>query len=144
MKLSKNFNLDEFTFSRTAVRMGIDNTPTDEAVENIIALVKNVLQPLRDQLDVPLIITSGYRSPELNKAIGGVSDSQHTKGQAVDFIAPPYGIDEIFDLIIREYPFDQAINEFDSWVHLSYCENNRYERYKAYLKDGKTVYIPIK
>lgn len=143
MRISQNFTLDEFTFSRTAIKFGIDNTPAEDTIENIISLTKNVLQPLRSNLSRPIHITSGYRSPQLNRAVGGVSDSQHLLGEAVDFIVGGYSIDEVFNIISMEFQFDQLINEFQKWIHLSYTDNNRKERFKAYVKDGQTIYLPI-
>lgn len=84
MKLSKNFTLEELTRSATAQRQGIDNTPTDTARAQLSRLAQEVLQPLRDMVGVPLTITSGYRSPRLNKAVGGAATSQHLAGEAAD------------------------------------------------------------
>lgn len=142
MKISKNFSLEEFTFSRTALQMGINNDPPEEVVENIIRLTRNVLQPLRDELSSPIYITSGYRSYDLNKAVGGVSDSQHLTGEAVDFIVPNYEVEELFLIISLEYPYDQVIRE-PTWIHLSYSDNLRYERFRTKYKNGRITYIPV-
>ena len=87
MQLSKNFTLTEFTKSQTALRQGIDNTPSDEHLEAAKVLFENVVQPVRDHFG-PTVINSGYRGPDLNKAVGGSSTSQHCKGQAVDIEIP--------------------------------------------------------
>lgn len=118
-KISKNFTWAEFTASDTAKRLGILNQITDWDVrDNIIALVENVLQPLRDAYGKPININSGYRCAELNKKVGGVATSQHTKGQAADC-----GCDDplaLARLIIElGLPFDQ-MGLYPTFVHLSY------------------------
>ena len=85
MKLSENFTLDELTKSQEAIRLGIENTPEDEHITNLILLCKNILQPLRNHFKIPVSISSGYRSAALCEAIGSSSKRQHTKGQAADF-----------------------------------------------------------
>ena len=146
MKLSKNFDLDEFRKSVTAIRNGIDNEPTKEHIYNIQLLVKFVLQPLRDALGKPIKITSGYRSENLNKLIKGSSRSQHCKGMAADL---QFKLDwvmnnkAIWDKVIElSLPFDQMINEFDySWIHISYNhEHNRKSLLEAYKENGRTKY----
>ena len=126
-KISKNFTWEEFVASDTAKRLGIINQITDwDARDNIIALVENVLQPLRDAYGKPITINSGYRCAELNKKVGGVATSQHTKGQAADIC-----IDgdltkgrRWFDYIKAHLQFDQLIWEHDKsgtyWIHVSY------------------------
>ena len=146
MKLSKNFDLDEFRKSVTAIRNGIDNEPTKEHIYNIQLLVKFVLQPLRDALGKPIKITSGYRSENLNKLIKGSSRAQHCKGMAADL---QFKLDvvmnnkAIWDKVIElSLPFDQMINEFDySWIHISYNhEHNRKSLLEAYKENGRTKY----
>lgn len=123
----------ELTHSATAVRKGIDNTPTAEVKANLTALVANVLDPLREAYGKPIVINSGYRSPRLNKLVGGVARSQHTKGQAADIRGTSATVAEnkkIFNLILKlGLPFDQLINEHGySWVHVSFKESgNRRE-----------------
>ena len=155
MILSKNFTLNEFTKSVSAIRNGIDNSPNAEHIRNIQLLVKYVLQPLREALGSPIRITSGYRSEELNKAIKGsykiikgkyVAKSQHCKGQAADIQFRLNGVmnnKAIWDKIIElQLPFDQMINEFDySWIHISYNhEHNRNSMLEAYKENGRTKY----
>jgi zinc D-Ala-D-Ala carboxypeptidase len=138
MILSKNFSLNEFTKSVSAIRNGIDNSPSSEHIRNIQLLVKYVLQPLREALGSPIRITSGYRSEALNKAIKGSKKSQHCKGQAADLQFKVDGVMSnkmIWDKIIElDLPFDQMINEFDySWIHISYNEEyNRKAMLEAY------------
>lgn len=124
MQLSSHFSLEEMTASQTASRKSIDNTPSPEIIENLTRLCA-FLETVRDTLQSPMNISSGYRSPELNKAIGGVANSQHCQGLAADFTSSHYTLDGIIKLIISEQlPFDQLIKEFpDSsgrgWVHIS-------------------------
>ncbi len=146
MRLSKNFVLSEVTRSNTAKRLSIDNEPRKEHLENLQRLISNLIQPMRDQLGA-IRITSGYRSPTLNRAIGGSSKSQHCKGEALDLQFWKDGQmcnKEIFDWIIESgLDFDQMINEFDySWIHLSLRKKeNRKSVLIAYKDDeGDTAY----
>jgi zinc D-Ala-D-Ala carboxypeptidase len=126
MRLSENFFLEEFLISQTANRLGIANTPNQTHINNLKALCDNLLQPLRNHVNSPIIITSGYRSPALNKAIGGSQNSQHSNGEAADFTV--HGMSPIVTcrLIIKlKLPFDQLIHEFNSWVHISYSSRHR-------------------
>ena len=150
MKLSQNFSLKELVASQTADRKGIDNTPTDEHIENLKLLCKNVLQPIRDECGV-VSVSSGYRSQALCQAIGSVSTSQHARGQAADFEC--YSVDnrELFDWITQNLKFDQAILEFydgdpnSGWIHVSYNEDgNRKQTLRAFRNDaGKPQYEEI-
>lgn len=147
MKLSPHFDLSEFVFSQTAVRLGISNYPPEKAIDNLAELCHNVLEPLREQINKPIRISSGYRSPELNKAIGGASTSQHQTGNAVDLTVHGWTVNQVYHFIKHSaIDFDQLIEEFaDSptggWIHISYVEgNNRQECLIATKKDGKTVY----
>ena len=120
----KYFTLDELIHSDTADRLGIDNTPTSEAVSNLDDLVTNVLDNLRGEWGRPIIVTSGYRCKELNAAVGGARNSQHLKGQAADIISDDF---EAFRRFVRRWckdnDFDQCIFEHSSdseWIHISY------------------------
>ena len=148
MKLSKNFTLKEFAKSMTATRLGIDNTPEDEHLENAKLLFERVVQPVRERFGITRI-SSGYRGPELNKAIGGSTTSQHCKGQAVDFECD--GTDNlVVAKWIRDFlDYDQLISEFyeegdptSGWIHVSY--NNKAENRRSTLTaqrvDGKVQY----
>ena len=150
MKLSQNFSLRELTKSQTAERKGISNEPSEEHVENLKLLCTNVLQPIRDEWGV-VSISSGYRSPALCEALGSKSTSQHAKGQAADFEC--YGVDnrELFNWVVENLEFDQAILEFytgtpeSGWLHVSYNKDgNRKQRLRAFRNDaGKTQYEEI-
>ena len=146
MKLSENLELSEVIRSESAKRLGVNNTPTAEHIENLKALAENIFQPIRDHFGVPIRISSGYRSAALNKKIGGAKVSQHLSGEALDLDNDNTSITnkEIFDFIVENLDFDQAINEFDySWVHVSYTtkRKNRKQTLKAIKQNGKTVYI---
>jgi len=144
MNLSENFVLDEFLVSQTASRQGIDNIPSPEVVENLRNLVVNILQPLRNKLG-PMCISSGFRCPQLNSAIGGAVNSQHIYGMAADINVPGMGNDDLAD----NMDFDQVILEFHTlgqpasgWVHVSYnIKGNKKDVLTAVKQNGKTVYL---
>ena len=127
MQLSKNFKLSEFTHSKTAVEHNIDNTPSPSEVANLKILCEKLLQPLRDVYARPMAISSGYRNEELNKKVGGVSTSQHMRGQAADVAVPNPRL--LLDILIASgIKFDQAIL-YPSFLHLSYNEGkNRMQK----------------
>lgn len=138
-RISKNFTLEELCASATAKAKGIKNVPDTESVVNLCALVHNVLQPLRDKYGKEVKIGSGYRCLALNKAVGGVSTSQHMKGQAADLC-----IDgdkskgrKWIDIILKECDFDQLIWEHSKtgsyWVHVSYRNDGKNRR--QYIPD---------
>ena len=145
MKLSQNLLLKEVTKSDTAEQRGIDNTQmTDGVLKNLQELAKNVFQPAREELG-RILVTSGYRSPELNKAIGGASSSMHQTGEALDLKALDTSNKELFYFIKENLVFDQLIWEYGNkknpdWVHVSYKRegDNRYQVLKAVRK---TVYL---
>lgn len=121
----KYFTMTELTSSATARRKGIDNTPDAKAKAALSALVANVLDPLREKYGKPIVVSSGYRCPKLNKAVGGVARSQHTKGEAADIRCVSGSRAEnkrLFDLIVASgLPFDQLIDEYGyDWVHVSF------------------------
>ena len=125
-RISKNFTLDEFTASDTAKAKGISNIPSTQQVANLCALVHHVLQPLRDAMGQEIKIGSGYRCPRLNKAVGGVSNSQHLNGEAADLCIDGDKLKgkRWFDWIKAHVVFDQLIMEHNAkgsyWVHVSY------------------------
>jgi zinc D-Ala-D-Ala carboxypeptidase len=148
MKLSSNFTLSELCKSETAARKGIDNTPPEDVINNLTCLCDMVLQKVRNKLGV-VMVTSGYRSPELNKAIGGSATSDHCKGLAADFEVVGFDNKELALWIKDNLVFKQLILEFyeegqpnSGWVHCSFEEgNNKSEMLRA-VKDGKkTVYL---
>jgi uncharacterized protein YcbK (DUF882 family) len=126
----KYFTLTELTKSATAMRKKIDNTPTEAVKKNLTALVDKVLDPLREAWGQPIVVSSGYRSPKLNRVVGGVASSQHLLGQAADIHTvsdKPSENKKLYDLIKKlKLPVDQCINEYGyNWIHVSYGPRNR-------------------
>lgn len=126
MRLSKNFTYDELVYSATAERLGLDNTPNEKEVEKLRRLANEVLQPIRDKWGSPIIVTSGFRSEKVNKAVGGVSSSQHRLGEAADLkIGSKSQNKALFNFILDmvkkgELQCGQLIDEYGySWVHIS-------------------------
>lgn len=149
VSLSQNFSLQEFTKSQTALRQGLDNTPSEEHLSNAKQLFSNVVQKVRDNFGVT-VINSGYRGPALNEAVGGSAKSQHCKGEAVDIECPGIPNYTVAEYIKDNLDFDQLILEFytpgipdSGWVHVSYkTEGNRKSVLTAMKENGKTVYKP--
>jgi len=141
MRLSKNFTLEEFLVSQTAERRGINMTPPDEVVDNLRDLVTSCLQPLRDEVNAGIFISSGFRPLELNGVIGGSASSEHINGNAADLKVSGQSPFDTCELIVAmELPFDQVIHEFARWVHLGVRDILRAQQLTAYRKDGKTRY----
>ena len=149
MSISKHISYKEGVYSRTALRRGIKNNPNADQMENMVAIAEEVFEPLRMWVGGPIKINSFFRSPELNKAIGGSGKSQHCHGQAID-LDDTFGRAtnaEMFEFIKEHLDFDQIIWEFGDdtnpdWVHVSYVspEQNRNRCLKAYKENGKTNY----
>ena len=121
MKLTEHFDLSEFVISQEAARRGIDNTPPDEALENLYILAM-ALEEIRARLGKPIVISSGYRSPALNAAVGGAANSAHVLGYAADLTCPGFGAPLSVCKAIATLPgfkYDQVIHEFRGWCHLS-------------------------
>ena len=126
----KYFTLNELIKSDAARRSKINNTPNKQEENNLIALVENILDPLREAYGKPIIVTSGFRCERLNKLVNGSKTSQHRTGQAVDIRTVEDTVEEnkkLFDLIQElNLPFDQLIDEYNfDWVHVSYSPRNR-------------------
>ena len=142
MKLTKNFKLEEFTYSLTASRLKIDNSVPEELMPNIqLTAVK--LELVRIALGRPIIITSGYRCPALNARVGGAANSAHTKGLAVDFHSsfgtPKQICQRLIDAGVQ---FDKLIQEHNQWVHIGFSPTkNRQIVLTAVKNGGKTVYL---
>lgn len=121
MKL--NFSLSELIKSDVAKRNNINNFPDVNSLDNLLNLIFYCLQPVRNLLKKPVIITSGYRNKRLNKLVGGVINSQHISGCAADFVVFGLENDKIISLIKQSsIEFDQLINE-KNWIHISYVKN---------------------
>ena len=147
--ISEHISYREGTFSVTAKRLGIENEPDEKQLENMRLVAEEIFEPLRNYVGKPIKINSFFRSPDLNKAIGGSSKSQHCKGQAID-IDDTYGNMKnygMYNFIKENLDFDQMIWEFGDdenpdWVHVSYVseEENRNRCLKAVRENSRTVY----
>jgi hypothetical protein len=152
MELSKSFTLNELTKSQEATRLGIDNTPSEEHIENLKILCENILQPIRDFYGMPVSVSSGYRSAALCEAVGSSSKSQHTKGQAADFEIFGITNKDLADWITTNLDYDQCILEFwnpnepnSGWVHCSYnSAGNRKQYLRASKINNVVMYYPMK
>ena len=143
MKLSEHFSLSELTKSSTAERKGISNEPDEEAIENLILVCDQILEPVRNHYGKPFVPNSGFRCLELNRAIGSSDKGQHVTGQAVDFEVPGEDNKDVALWVVENCTFDQLILEFykegeptSGWVHCSYVIE-RENRKSARVFDGK-------
>lgn len=149
LQLSTNFYLDEFTRSQTAARFGIDNTPPQKTRQQLARLCTQLLQPIRNEVG-PIHISSGYRSPALNKKIGGSANSQHTLGLAADITATGKTPYQLAACIHARGGYDQLILEFGEWVHVSLPKKYDIARGEILtavkvprpFRKPKTVYVP--
>lgn len=120
MRLSPSFTLDEMVASQTAARRGLDNAPPPEAIAELRRLCVTVLQPLRDSIARPIVISSGYRSQAVNRAVGGARASDHMLGRAADLSVPGMSVAEVCRRIaLLRLPYRQLIDEFGAWAHVS-------------------------
>lgn len=150
MKLTENFSLHEMIKSETAVRRGLDNTPTDAVIANLKILAENVLQPVRNHYRRGVKVNSGYRSPDVNAAVGGSRTSDHTRGQAADIEIPGVPNAELAEWIKNNLKFTQLILEAytrgvpdSGWVHVSYDPGNlKCQVLTAEFVKGKPQYSP--
>ena len=132
MKL--NFKISELVHSDRAKEKNINNMPDLVALDNMLNLIYFCLQPVRELIKKPMIITSGYRCKKLNTLVGGSENSQHMRGQAVDFIIQGMKPAQIVEIIKNsDIPFDQLINEYESWVHISYVKDFNRRKVLKYL-----------
>lgn len=136
MMLSPNFSLAELTVSQFASRAGIDNAPGPDALANLHRLAI-ALERVRAWLNRPVIILSGYRSPAVNRGVGGARRSAHLTGLAADFISPRYGkVMDVFEAIRASgIVYDQLIAERGTWIHIAIHDNPRHQ---ALVFDGKS------
>lgn len=127
-----NFTISELCKSDTAEKNGLNNTPDINSLDNLLELIFYVLQPLRDKLGKPMVITSGFRSVKVNNLVGGVSNSQHLYGQAADFVVNGMTPNQVVEFVKKSgIEYDQLINEYDQWTHISYNKgNNRKQSFK--------------
>ena len=147
-KFSEYFTLEELTRSETASRLGIDNTPTDQhIITNLQHLCTHLLDPIREHLGTPLIVTSGYRSPELNAALPGTAKlSAHMEGRAADVVPMGMGIEEAWHDILdiwESLAGEKIIHEFSRWFHIQTPRADVIPKHQvlyAYKLDGYTTY----
>jgi hypothetical protein len=150
VNLTANFSLHELTKSETALRLDLDNTPDDEATENLRMLCEMVLQPVRDHYGKGVKVNSAYRSPESNAAVGGSKTSDHCKGMAADIEIPGVANADLAQWIMDNLDYTQLILEFytpgipdSGWVHVSYDPANlKKQELTATKVAGKTTYLP--
>jgi hypothetical protein len=149
MNLSANFTLKELTKSDTATRLGLDNTPDEQALENLKTLCEMVLQPVREHYGKSVSVNSAYRSPESNAAVGGSKTSDHCKGMAADIEIVGVANADLAQWIMDNLEYTQLILEFytpgipdSGWVHVSYDPNNlKKQELTATKVAGKTTYL---
>ena len=146
MNLSQHFTLEEFTRSQTAARLDVPNVPDNTHITNMKKLCRTVLEPIRQEANSPVIITSGYRCTRLNELIGGSETSAHRFGRAADFVVigqTPYETCTMIDEMNLHY--DQLIHEFGRWVHIGIGPDtmmDRNQKLTAKKVDGETLYVP--
>jgi len=138
MQLTANFSLAELTVTDR----NMPNVPNEAEVASLRLLAEMILQPLRDALGKPVRVNSAFRSEAVNRAVGGTATSQHRLGQAADIHVPGMTSVEVAKKIVAlGLPFDQVIEEFGSWVHVSYGPRRRRQQLTAVKRSGKTVYV---
>ena len=131
--MNLNFSISELIHSDNAIKAGIDNTPDIKSIDNLLNLIFYCLQPIRDKLNKPMIITSGYRNNKVNFLAGGAINSNHLTGCAADFHVPGMTIQQTIDFILKlNIEFDELGNEYNKWVHIAYRKNNN--RKKVFKK----------
>lgn len=143
-KLSPHFTYGEMIASQTATRKQINNIPDEDQIKNMVNLCQNVLEPIRKFYNRAVLVTSGYRSPKLNDAIGGSTNSQHMRGEAADFVVSQNDIDATFKAIAStSLPFDQMIWEYGRWIHISYTtrRENRQQILVTRRIGGRLKYV---
>ncbi len=142
-RISTYFTQDELTASDYAARYGMNNEPDQRALESLRYTALH-LDRVRSLLGAPVLVSSGYRSPRVNEAVGGSKRSQHILGQAVDFIAPAFGSPRAVALCVAEshIPFDQLILEYGRWVHISFTQHNPRGDVLTITTQGTTKGIP--
>lgn len=128
-----NFKMSELIHSDTAVRQNINNMPDINSLDCMLDLIVHCLQPIREKIAKPMIISSGYRNSQVNKLVGGVATSQHCKGQAVDFTVKGMSVAAIIEFIKKSgIEYDQLINEYNKWVHISYVKGKNRKQVLKY------------
>lgn len=142
MRLTEHFTLQEFTDSQIATRRRLDNTPAPRVIDNL-KRVAEVLEQVRELIKRPIVVSSGYRSPALNVAVGGASKSAHVQGLAADINAVGMSARDLAQTIAASpILFDQLILEGGSWVHIGLCEGvPRRQTSTAFFGPSGTTYV---
>ena len=143
--LTPHFSLAEMTKSNTAIERGISNVPRPGELEALKLLCERVLEPVREHFGTPVIVSSGYRAPQVNRAIGGSASSQHCKGEAADFTVAGQSNLAVCRWMERHLNYDQLIYEFGEWgwIHVSYSAHRmRNVELRAVKRLGRTRYLP--
>jgi len=148
MQLTEHFSLEELTYSATGSARNLDNTISKAAnpvlFDNVLRTAQHMEQ-VRALIGAPVSVISCYRSFLVNKAVGGVADSDHLRALAVDMRNKKYSVRETFELIKHSpLEYDQLINEFDSWVHIGFGHTMRRENLVATKSGKKTIYTRVK
>jgi hypothetical protein len=152
-EISKNVTYAEAIKSQTATRLGLENTPNEEQLENMKKVANECFQKAREHFGVPIAVTSFFRSPEVNRAIGGSTTSEHCQGKAMDIDADVFGgvsNSDLFHFFKDNCEFNQLIWEYGNdnnpdWVHISFNEGgNKNQILKVYRQNGRSVYVPYK
>jgi len=145
MMLSDHFSYNEFVRSNTATRRGIENIPDQAVIERAFVFCRSVLEPVRELFGRPIYISSGYRCEELNTLIGGSPTSQHMRGEAADFEVEGVSVPDVFwRILTSDILFDQLINEYGEWIHISYSTNPRRQALVALRNaEGETEFKAI-
>lgn len=141
-RLSPHFTLAELTVSATAARKGLSNVPPPAVLDQLTVTARRMEEVRKLLGERPILVLSGYRSPAVNRAVGGSRNSAHLTGHAVDFICPAYGSPAQVARLLAHYldTYDQIIEEFGEWVHVGFGPGRRGERLTARKVNGKTVY----
>lgn len=143
MNLSPHFTLAEMTVSQAAARKGIPNVPNAEQTKALKLLCEKVLEPVRLHFDKPVVVSSGFRAPRVNVAVGGSATSAHCRGEAADFTIPGESNLAVCQWIERNLNYDQLIFEYgkSGWIHVGYSPRMRNQTLSAVKRGGKTVYL---
>lgn len=143
-RLSPSFTVAEFERSQAASRLGIRNRMGPSQRTAAEALCREVLEPLRTVVG-PVSVSSGYRAPKVNAAVGGSSSSQHMRGEAADIACNALSVAELFDLIrLLRLPYDQVLEEWGAWVHVSHSRRHRRQAMVVRTVRGRTTYTAAK
>ncbi len=131
--MNLNFKISELIYSDTAIKNNINNMPDINSLDSMLDLIFYCLQPIRNKINKPIVITSGFRNNEVNRLVKGKNNSQHLKGQAVDFVIKGMNIGDIIDFIKKsDVEYDQLINEYNKWVHISFVKGKNRKQILKY------------